>query len=93
MKMSTKCFLILDSEELEIRSKKSKNVSTDKSERKADQAFHKFLIALGKQKDATRYQIYDKPTLDDYLARFWFGTRKEDIYMRTIYRIMTMTLI
>ena len=75
--MSTKHFLVINSYELEERSKKAKNSNTDKAEKRADQAFRKFLIALGKQEEDTEYWYYDEPTLDECLARFWFGARKD----------------
>ena len=73
----SKCFLVINSDELESRSKKAKNINTDKSEKRADTAFWKFLLALGKNEEDIEYWLYDKPTLDDCLAKFWFGTRKD----------------
>ena len=60
--MSTKRFLVINSDELEERSKKAKNSNTDKAEKRVDRAFRKFLIALGKQEEDTEYWYYDKPT-------------------------------
>ena len=64
-------------DELELKSKKCKNDNTIKSERKADKAFTKFLIAMGVDPDKTDYWNYDEPSLDSYLAKFWFGVRKD----------------
>ena len=75
--MSTKCFLLIDSDELETRTKKAKNANTDKSEKRADKAFCKFLMALGKEENDIDYWNYDEPSLDNYLAHFWFGARKD----------------
>ena len=75
--MSTqKHFLVLDSNELELRCKKSKNINTDKSEKRADRVFCKVLIALKKHEDDIDWN-YDEPTLDNCLASFWFGARKD----------------
>ena len=71
-----KRFLVLNSDEIEAKSKKSKNINTDKCERKADRAFTNFLIALGKDESDLKYWFYDEITLDDCLAKFWFGARK-----------------
>ena len=74
---TNKHFLVLNAEEIEAKSKKSKNINTDKCECKADRAFKKFLIALGKEENDTDYWFYDEVTLDDCLAKFWFGARKD----------------
>ena len=73
----SKRFLVLDDSELQEKTKKSKNSNTDKSERRADNAFKKFLVALGYEEDDTEYWFFDEPTLDDCLAKFWFGARKD----------------
>ena len=63
-------------DDLEIKSKKCKNKNTIKAENKADKAFTNFLVAMGIEDDKTDYWNYNKPTLDKYLAKFWFGARK-----------------
>ena len=34
-------------------------------------------MALGKDKSDTDYWNYDEPSLDDFLACFWFGAKKD----------------
>ena len=73
----SKRFLVLDDDELQEKAKRSKNSNTDKSERRADTAFRKFLVELGYEEKDTEYWFFDEPTLDDCLAKFWFGARKD----------------
>ena len=75
--MSTKRFLVMDDDEIASKSKQAKNSNTDKSERRADKAFRKFLEALGYDENDTDYWYFDEPTLDGCLAKFWFGARKD----------------
>ena len=74
-----KRFLILSDEELEIKSKAQKNVNTDKSEKRADKAFRNFLIPCGREENDCDYWDFTEESLDDYLAKFWFGARKSII--------------
>ena len=67
----------MDDDEIAAKSKKSKNINTDKSEKRADRAFRKFLEALGYAENNTEYWFFDEPTLDNCLAKFWFGARKD----------------
>ena len=73
----SKQFLVINSEELEAKSKKAKNDNTDKCERRADKAFCKFLVVLGRDESDTEFWYYDEPTLDEALAKFWFGACKD----------------
>ena len=67
---------ILTDEELELKRQKLKNENTKKQNRRADSTFQKFLEEAGCE--STEYWLYDEPTLDKYLAKFWFGVRKLD---------------
>ena len=73
----SKRHVIYSDEELEAKSKKQKNRNTEKSERTVDNAFKKFLIACGVLDDQTNYWEYEAENLDKYLAKFWFGARKD----------------
>ena len=72
-----KRFVVMDDEELLVKTKKCKNENTEKSERRADRAFTNFLIATGCPKEETDYWNFTEPELDSYLAKFWFGARKD----------------
>ena len=72
-----KRFILMSDDDLESKSKKCKNFNTLKSERKADKAFRKFLVAMGVKEDQTDYWNYEEPELDKFLAKFWFGARKD----------------
>ena len=67
----------MDDEQLELKTKLSKNDNTEKSERRAHSAFTKFLIAMNVPEDQVDYWNYTEPELDNYLAKFWFGARKD----------------
>ena len=67
----------MDDVDLEIKTKKSKNQNTEKTENRADKAFTNFLIAMGCSPDETDYWNFTEPELDTYLAKFWFGARKD----------------
>ena len=47
-----------------------------KSDKKADRAFRRSLVLNGCAD--TEYWLFDKPELDNYLAKFWLCVRKED---------------
>ena len=68
----------MSDKDLEIKTKKCKNENTYKAEKRADKAFIKFLVAMGVDETDTNYWNYSEPRLDEYLAKFWFGVRKED---------------
>ena len=71
-----KCFLSMTDEELEEKSKKCRNHNTMKAEEHADKAFRTFLVWNGCDENNTDYWNFDEPTLDKYLSKFWFYTRK-----------------
>ena len=71
-----KRFLILSDEDLDYKTKISKNDNTLKAEKKADKAFTNFLVAMGVAEDQTDYWNYTEPELDKYLCKFWFSLRK-----------------
>ena len=75
--MSTKCFLLINDEEFQAKTKKLKNDNTEKSKQRAHRAFTNFLIAMGVKQEDTDYWNYTNPELDMYLAKVWFGARKE----------------
>ena len=72
-----KRFLILDDSELEAKTKKQKNANTEKCERRAKKVFTNFLMAYGKGDDECDFWNYDEGILDIFLAKFWFGARKD----------------
>ena len=55
--------------------KKCKNQNTENCDKRANKAFINFLLANG-QTD-TDYWNFTEPELDKYLAKFWFGARKD----------------
>ena len=59
------------------KAKKAKNVNTEKSDMRAHRALTKFLQALGKEGEDLEYWNYTASELDNYLAKFWYGARKE----------------
>ena len=72
-----KRFLILDDEELEAKSKHQKNENTEKCERRAKKVFTNFLLAYGKSEEQCDFWNYEENILDLFLAKFWFGARKD----------------
>ena len=68
--MMLKLFLLTETKAIEAKRKKSK----DKSEKRVNKAFKKFLVAVG----------YAEANLDECLSTFWFRARKDicegDIY-------------
>ena len=70
-------FVVLDDEQLEKKTKDSKNINTERSERRADTAFRKFLEACGVPECDRDYTKYSDADLDSYLSKFWFGARKD----------------
>ena len=70
-------FLILDDEELAKKAKTCKNKNTERSEKRANTAFTKFLEACGEEGDQLQYWTLPEDELDGYLAKFWFGARKD----------------
>ena len=51
-------------------------MNTVKSDNKADRAFRRFLTSSGCTN--TDYWFFEEPELDNYLAKFWLGVRKEE---------------
>ena len=72
-----KRFVLMNDSDLEIKTKKCKNENTEKSEKRADKAFTNFLITIGCDPNQTDYWNFTEPELDGYLAKFWFGARKD----------------
>ena len=72
-----KHFVVLDDYKLNQKTKICKNDNTEKSERRAHSAFTKFLVAMGVPEEQTDYWNFTEPELDNYLAKFWFGARKD----------------
>ena len=72
-----KRFLVINDDEFEEKTKRSKNNNTEKCEQRAHKAFVNFLMANGVDENSTDYWNYTEPELDKYLARFWFGARKD----------------
>ena len=73
-----KRFVIINDEELASKSKKAKNENTVRTEKRADKAFTNFLMEMGVPEQNCDYWNYEEPELDTYLAKFWFGARKQD---------------
>ena len=71
----TGLFLLFDDDEFEQKTKKCRNNNTDKCEQRAHKAFTNFLMAMDKEN--LDYWYYTKPELDNCLAKFWFGARKD----------------
>ena len=71
-----KRFIILDDEQLAKKSKEQVNKNTEKSDKRADRAFRNFLVACGRAENDCDYWDFTPESLDDYLAKFWFGARK-----------------
>ena len=72
-----KQFLVLNNEELDQKTKRCKNDNTEKAERCADSAFKNFLITMEVPPDKTNYWNYTEPEFNTFLAKFWFGARKD----------------
>ena len=72
-----KRFVILNDDELEQKAKQSKNKNTERSEKRANTAFTKFLEACGLKDDELEYWKFSPEDLDTHLAKFWFGARKD----------------
>ena len=71
-----KRFVLLDDEALAKKSAEQKNKNTEKAEQWADRAFRTFLQACGLDETDCDYWDFTEESLDDYLAKFWFGARK-----------------
>ena len=69
------CFVLYSEEELARKHAQSRNKNTTKSEDRANKAFQKFLLQIGKAD--LEYWLYDKDELDIILEKFWFGARKD----------------
>ena len=59
-------------DELEEKSKKSKNDNTIRCEQRADKAFRNVLLANGCNQNDLDYCYFSEPRLDKYLSKFWF---------------------
>ena len=68
--------IVITDEDLEKKLITGKNLNTVKSEKKADKAFRNFLTANGCTN--TDYWYFEEPELDNFLAKFWLCTRKEE---------------
>ena len=68
----------MNDENLATKSKKAKNKNTIRTEKRADKAFIKFLMEMGVPPDQTNYWNFSEPDLDNFLAKFWFGARKDN---------------
>ena len=69
-------FVLLDDNQLQRKNDDQKNYNTEKSNRRADRAFRSFLQAMGRATNDCDYWDFTEESLDDYLAKFWFGARK-----------------
>ena len=69
-------YVVFSDDELLKKIRMAKNLNTEKSEKKADRAFTRFL----KQTGCTdlKYWFFEEPELDKHLAKFWLGVRKYD---------------
>ena len=72
----SKRHVVYTDEELEEKCKKQKNKNTLKSETTTTNAFQKFLLATGVEKENLDFWNYSEEDLDKFLAKFWFGARK-----------------
>ena len=77
MAASKQRFILLDDEQLAKKNDDLKNSNTEKSNRRADRAFRSFLQAMGRETNDCDYWDFTEESLDDYLAKFWFGARKK----------------
>ena len=75
-KMSKQRFVLMNDSDLERKNESQKNGNTEKSNRRADRAFRTFLEAMGRETNDCDYWDFTEESLDDYLAKFWFGARK-----------------
>ena len=73
-----KHFLVWTDEDLDDKTKKSKNDNTLKCEQRADKAFRNFLVANGCDQNELDYRTFIEPTLDKYLSKFRFYARKSN---------------
>ena len=71
-----KWFLQMSDQDLDDKSKRCKNDNTLKCEQRADKAFKTFLITNGCNENGVDYWNFSEPTLDKYLAKFWFCAHK-----------------
>ena len=69
-------FVLINDDVLTKKNDQQKNVNTEKSNRRADRAFRNFLEAMGRETNDCDYWDFTEESLDDYLAKFWFGARK-----------------
>ena len=76
MALSKQRFILLDDDELDKKNDEQRNINTEKSNKRADTAFRSFLEAMGRATNDCDYWDFTEESLDDYLAKFWFGARK-----------------
>ena len=73
------CFVLISNEELEKNTKLAKNKNTECNEKHAHSAFTKYLEESGLENDDLHYWNFCDGMLDNYLAKFWFGARKDTV--------------
>ena len=78
----------MSGEDLEDKSKRCKNDNTLKCEQRADKAFKTFLITNGCNANEVNYWNFSEPTLDKYLAKFWFCASKMPMMKRIYLQMM-----
>ena len=73
------CFENLTENDVENRSKETKNKNTGKSDKKCEKIFIKYLKKNGHPQ---KYWLYDPEDLDKHLGTFWFTvrTKKKEKY-------------
>ena len=59
------------------KAKEQKNKNTERSDKRAHTAFTKYLQAYGLEGEELEYWKFEASKLDTYLAKFWFGARKD----------------
>ena len=69
-------FVLLNDNDLDKKNYEQRNINTDKSNKRADRAFRSFLEAMGRETNDCDYWDFTEESLDDYLAKFWFGAQK-----------------
>ena len=74
-------FQFIDDEQLDAKREDLKNKNIVKSNKKANTCFQNYLAAKGL---SVEYWLFDKPTLDNILKKFWFKVRtvEGEYYMR-----------
>ena len=74
---NTKRHVILSDEDIAKKANDAKNKNTENQNKRADKAFRRFLTEA--DCSSLDYWLFEESELDNYLAKFWHGVRKEGV--------------